>query len=243
LESGNAPDVIDARDGQRDVVDCGEDGDLAIVDKRDAVRNNCETIDAGGKRRLVVGRWGLVRPTSSGFGLRLPAGNRLFPLKETVKIPLRSTIDPGAGGVRLGVATKDARAPQWISARGGLFRVRQKTGRPLVTELRLSGPAPGPCTTSSASRAAAPAQAPRRLLTRIENGKKRKNKKNKKNEAEWWVSGKYSDGAAKGTEWLTEDRCDGTLTTVMSGTVRVRNLARHRTVIVRAGHSYLARPR
>jgi hypothetical protein len=45
----------------------------------------------------------------------------------------------------------------------------------------------------------------------------------------------------RGTIWLTQDRCDGTLTTVKRGTVSVRDLKRRRTVSVKAGHSYLAR--
>jgi hypothetical protein len=44
----------------------------------------------------------------------------------------------------------------------------------------------------------------------------------------------------RGTAWYTEDRCDGTLTRVSQGSVSVRDLVNHRTVIVRAGHSYLA---
>ena len=45
----------------------------------------------------------------------------------------------------------------------------------------------------------------------------------------------------RGTRWLTVDRCDGTLTRVTHGAVSVRDFLRHRTVLVRAGHSYLAR--
>lgn len=41
--------------------------------------------------------------------------------------------------------------------------------------------------------------------------------------------------------WLTQDRCDGTLTTVKRGIVSVRDFKRRRTVSVKAGHSYLAR--
>jgi hypothetical protein len=39
------------------------------------------------------------------------------------------------------------------------------------------------------------------------------------------------------------DRCDGTLTRVTEGAVAVRDKVRHRTVLVRAGHSYLAKSR
>jgi hypothetical protein len=56
------------------------------------------------------------------------------------------------------------------------------------------------------------------------------------------VRGRYSVGGSRGTEWITEDTCDGTLTNVISGTVRVRDLVRGKTVTVRAGDTYLAAP-
>ena len=49
--------------------------------------------------------------------------------------------------------------------------------------------------------------------------------------------------AVRGTRWLVEDRCDGTLTRVLEGSVVVRDLGRRRNVVVRAGRSYLARAR
>ena len=55
--------------------------------------------------------------------------------------------------------------------------------------------------------------------------------------------GRHSQATVRGTRWLTADRCDGTLTRVAAGAVSVRDRARHRTVLVRAGHSYLARTR
>jgi ferric-dicitrate binding protein FerR (iron transport regulator) len=55
------------------------------------------------------------------------------------------------------------------------------------------------------------------------------------------TSGKYSSATVRGTIWLVEDRCDGTLTTVKRGTVRVFDRRRKKTVTVKAPHSYLAR--
>ena len=43
-----------------------------------------------------------------------------------------------------------------------------------------------------------------------------------------------------GKLWLTEDRCSGTFARVTDGAVVVRDLTRRRSVVVRAGHSYLA---
>jgi hypothetical protein len=57
------------------------------------------------------------------------------------------------------------------------------------------------------------------------------------------TKGKYSAATVRGTWWLTADRCDGTLTQVREGVVAVNDFAKRGTVIVRAGGSYLAKPR
>jgi len=57
------------------------------------------------------------------------------------------------------------------------------------------------------------------------------------------TKGNHAAGAVQGTEWLTEDHCEGTLIRVARDRVKVTDLVRHRTVVVRAGHSYLARAR
>jgi hypothetical protein len=55
------------------------------------------------------------------------------------------------------------------------------------------------------------------------------------------TNGRYSSATVRGTIWLVEDRCEGTLTKVRRGTVQVRDFKRRKTVTVKAGHSYLAR--
>jgi len=45
----------------------------------------------------------------------------------------------------------------------------------------------------------------------------------------------------RGTIWLTEDRCNGTLVRVRRGSVSVRDLVKRKTVIVKRGKSYFAR--
>lgn len=53
--------------------------------------------------------------------------------------------------------------------------------------------------------------------------------------------GTYAAGAVQGTEWLTEDLCDGTLIKVTRDKVKVTNLVTHHTLVVHVGHSYLAK--
>ena len=55
--------------------------------------------------------------------------------------------------------------------------------------------------------------------------------------------GRDSVATVRGTRWVTTDRCDGTLTRVTQGKVSVRDLHRKRSVLVSAGHAYLARHR
>ena len=51
------------------------------------------------------------------------------------------------------------------------------------------------------------------------------------------TKGRYSSATVRGTNWLTADRCDGTLTKVKRGVVEVRDIKKKQTVRVPAGRS------
>jgi hypothetical protein len=55
------------------------------------------------------------------------------------------------------------------------------------------------------------------------------------------TKGNYAAGAAEGTEWLTEDLCEGTLIRVTRDRVVLTNLVNHRHATVKAAHRYLAK--
>ena len=55
--------------------------------------------------------------------------------------------------------------------------------------------------------------------------------------------GRYASAAIRGTWWLTADFCDRTLVTVKQGVVSVRDFAAKKTVLVKPGKSYSAKPR
>jgi hypothetical protein len=52
--------------------------------------------------------------------------------------------------------------------------------------------------------------------------------------------GRYGSASVGGTIWFTQNRCDGTFFHVVEGVLKIRDFTRHRTIILRAGHSYLA---
>ena len=53
--------------------------------------------------------------------------------------------------------------------------------------------------------------------------------------------GRGSVATVRGTRWLTQDTCAGTLTRVVAGAVAVRDLRGGRTTVVTRGHQHLAR--
>jgi len=53
--------------------------------------------------------------------------------------------------------------------------------------------------------------------------------------------GRYAAATVRGTIWTIADRCDGTLAHAIKDTVTVNDFVRHKTIILRPGHSYLAK--
>jgi hypothetical protein len=243
LNGGGSADVMRGRDGSKDTVSCGDGMDLAIIDRRDSTRD-CEWEDRPGERRVTYAKKALVRPAKT-FGLRLPSAFRNVPLTDDVSVPLGSRIDPQEGGVRLLVATEDDAARQRISVRGTPFTLRQQGRRRPSTVLRLAGGDPDACE-GPADPGAAP-RTKRMLRIRVADTPEGEAGTNsgravaaKRKRTKIKARGDYATAAAAGTVWEISDRCDGTLTRVVSGTVSVTDRVLDKTVKVEAGDTYLA---
>jgi hypothetical protein len=123
---------------------------------------------------------------------------------------------------------------------GAVFGVAQsRKGRHqgLTTLALLEGAFPGApsystCRARAGGRRAVAARLNPRVLQRL---------RAKERGGQFSTRGKYSAATVRGTTWVTTDQCDGTLTTVQRGSVSVLDFARHKTVVVHAGHSYLAK--
>ena len=170
----------------------------------------------------VAVRTGTVTVKVAGTGTYVP-------VSDVAALPLGSILDTREGSITLRSALPNGKTQAAIF-HGGLFEVRQPQGAGGVTELVLRGALTG-CQ-KTAGRAAATSKKkrkpPRRLWGRDSKGNFR-------------TRGGNSVATVRGTAWYVEDRCDGTLTRVSKGSVSVYDRGRHRTVLVRAGHSYLAR--
>jgi hypothetical protein len=165
----------------------------------------------------------VVKVVSGKVRIRRPGSKQAVDLQGTDDIPLGSTVDTTQGVVALTSLAKAGGTPQTANFYEGVFKVTQ-TGS--ITQLELNEP----LAACSRGRAAATANAKKRHLWGDGKGAFR-------------TKGKYSSATVRGTKWLVQDTCAGTLTRVARGVVTVRDRVQHRTIRVTAGHSYLARPR
>jgi DNA-binding beta-propeller fold protein YncE len=171
----------------------------------------------------VLGKSVNVGVVSGKILVRAKGQRKFHVLSGSESIPVGSSVDATHGRVRLATARK-GRGTQRTVFFDGRFSVRQNR-RTDLTDIRLEGGGLGSC--RGGSRSAKGASTVLRRLWGHGKGHTR-------------TSGHNGSGTVRGTFWLTEDRCDGTLFKVRQGVVVVRDFTRHRTVVLHAGQRYLA---
>jgi hypothetical protein len=176
----------------------------------------------------VIGRTVNVVVRSGVVLVRRPGARGFTRLQGSAQIPVRSFLDTTRGTVGLTSAANAQGATQSADFYSGQFQVLQTRFNPL-TELRLSAGL-GPCPRSSArgGGSALSSFVRRRRLWGRGRGRFR-------------TRGRHSAATVRGTTWLVQDTCSGTLTRVTVGRVTVRDFVRGRTINLRAGQSYVAR--
>jgi hypothetical protein len=238
LLAGDGIDLLRARDGARDgTLNCGSQRDFVIADPGDPGGTNCEVVDRTLRDRPVGGRMVALAPRE-GFALQLPGARRFASLADHVNVPVGSTVDATRAPVRLTVERTTARKAKRRGKKrkskrrsagtfdGGVFQIRQRSARSLA-QLILRGGDTAACRAGQSLRRRGKRY--RRIRARARG--------------HFVVRGRYSAAAVSGTRFTVADYCDGTLTTVTEGLVKVRDFGRRKTIAVRAGRSYFARAR
>jgi len=163
-------------------------------------------------------------------------GGRWHTLAGDDELPVGVTIDARRGSVTL-TSEGDQADLQSGTFGGGLFAIKQPRRARGRVDLHLRGGNFKSCPRPRANRrkggrraGASAARRVRKLWGRDRGGRFR-------------THGRHSHATVRGTRWLTEDRCRGTFTKVTEGSVLVRDLVKRKSVLLRAGRSYLARPR
>jgi hypothetical protein len=202
----------------------------------------------------VPGKSVVVKVVSGTVFVKYPPGyipravvpaKGFVPFKGAANVPVGTQFDTKGGRVALtSAADTGGKKTQTSDFYAGIFAVKQalpktqtKKAVALITDLVLKGQTPrSQCAPLKGASAAAvdankKKKGPKSVLGKLwGNGK-----------GKFRTTGKYSSATVRGTIWLTEDRCDGTLTRVRRGTVRVFDRKRKKAVTVKAPHGYLAR--
>jgi IPT/TIG domain len=187
----------------------------------------------------VLGQTQNARPVSGKTFILV--NGKFVPLTGATKIPSGATIDALHGTLALTSATGVGKKLQTGTFGGAVFKVVQAragaakglTTLSLVNNAFKGAPSFASCTTKHAGRASAAALSAKTLQLL----------KGRDNHGKFRTKGRYAAATTRGTVWSIADRCDGTLTQVNAGTVVVSDFVRHRSVTVRAHHSYLAKAR
>jgi hypothetical protein len=180
-------------------------------------------------------RTALTSVLSGTARVKVPGSSILRPLTVDQDIPIGSVIDASHARLRITTALNARGRTQSATVWGGTFALKQAKGRGMIT-FKLPGlPSCSAATSFTAMRAAHSSRKPpkkqaKRSLWAHDN------------HGQYTTRGNNSVATVRGTWWETVESCRGTLTYVKKGLVSVRDLRRHRTVLVAAGHSYLARP-
>jgi hypothetical protein len=156
---------------------------------------------------------------------KAPGQRSYTTLDGASNVPVGSLIDSSAGSVVL--ASRVGAKTQRGTFHGGTFRVGQAR-RSGLTELTLAGALD--CSRRTGARASAAAAKKPKPKTRRVWGQD--------SGGSFRTSGRSSVATVRGTRWLTQDTCSGTLVRVREGAVSVKPTHGRvrRATLVRAGH-------
>lgn len=182
----------------------------------------------------VLARTGNVAPIAGKVLVRLPGSKTLVPLSSLRQIPFGTVIEATHGHVSVTTAQPNG-TTQTGEFFEGEFILKQGRNGQVIAELTGGNFSVCPTARERAHKASATAAASHA------SGKHVVRKLWANAHGSFSTKGNYAAGAVQGTEWLTEDLCEGTIIKVTRDKVAVTNLVNHHHVEVKTGHKYLAK--
>jgi virginiamycin B lyase len=203
----------------------GPDGALWVPEPQAA---QMARVDAGAPDP-VLGKSFAATPVSGTVLVRLPGTSTFVRLDAVKSLPLGTIVDARKGVVRL-TATSGGKT-YFADFYEGIFQIAQLARKGSTADLKLFGGSFKGC--PKAPRASGAATRKKKSIRHLWG----------KGSGPFRTVGRFSAATVRGTTWLTDDQCGGTLTKVTAGSVSVRDFVKRKTVVVRRGKSYLAAAR
>jgi DNA-binding beta-propeller fold protein YncE len=184
----------------------------------------------------VLAKTGNVAPVSGQVLVELPGTKTFVPLSSLKQIPFGTVIEATHGTVSVTSAQPNGATQTGEFFEGQFILSQERDGQIVAT---LSGGNFSVCPTARERAHIARTGGP--LAWTAASGKHVVRKLWANAHGKFSTKGNYAAGAVQGTEWLTEDLCEGTLIKVTRDKVAVTNLVNHKHVEVKTGHHYLAK--
>jgi streptogramin lyase len=188
----------------------------------------------------VMGKTVAAAAFTGRVTVRVPGSGADVPLTEGGEIPVGAVVDTTSGAIVLTSALPGGRV-QSARFSGGRFAVTQR-GADGITDLRLAGDGPV-CPPRAAKHGKV------RVLARAAADKQAKPSTSKRRTKRLWgdghgkfrTHGREAVATVRGTKWLVEETCTGTLVRVARGVVSVRDKRSGKTSLLRRGERRLVR--
>ena len=168
-------------------------------------------------------------PVLPGVLVKLPGTTKFVPLNSPSQIQFGAVIDARKGRVRLVIANGNGGTDS-ADFYQGVFKITQANTRPAIVTLTLVGGSFKRCPRVRSVRAAA-----------VKKGKSVRHLWGDGSGA-FRTKGRFASATIRGTRWVTDDRCNGTLVRVAVGAVTVRDLKKRKSLVLKAPKSYFAAP-
>ena len=180
-----------------------------------------------------------MAPVSGRITVKVPGRHRFRTLAAGATLPLGTVVN-ARHGVVLIVGASASSSGEVASGQfsDGIFEVTQHPPSTSIVLVLVSNYASCPAPVHGVLARAA---ATKKKKRRKHYSAKVVNQVFGKAHGQFKTRGHYATAADEGTGWRTSDRCDGTQIAVSSGAVKVRDAVHHRTIVLEAGHRYLAR--
>jgi hypothetical protein len=169
----------------------------------------------------VMGRTAEIAPLTGSVSVKQPGSKHFTDVKTIMALRYGATVNATGGDLQV-IAAKPGNGFESGEFYDGGFKLAQ--GKDGVVQAAVTGRLSCPATPVS--------------LAHDASGKTFKLWGHVK--GKYRTRGHYGSASVQGTIWLTEERCGGTFFHVVQGVLRIRDFTLHKTVILRAGHSYLA---
>jgi virginiamycin B lyase len=207
----------------------GADGALWFADARHATLGRIDVADATALAAPELGETVVTKVKRGKVKVKARGSERFVELTGAASLPVGSVVDASRG--RVAVQSVDAAGtPQTGTFYGGRFQIRQPRAADGLVKIALRGrldcARPGRLAVISRKR-----RRKRRKVWGSDSG------------GLFATLGLDSITTVRGTKWLTEDRCRGTLTRVVRGSVMVRERRTGKRFVLHAGERHFARHR